>query len=546
LLFLQDNGGDENFHLFAVGEEDSAPADLTPYEGVNAEILSLDYARTDEILVLMNLRDSEVFDVYRLDIKSGRTTLDTQNSNGIDSFIDDASMSVRAAVVQRSDGAVHVLLRRDVRTQWRTLATFPPDDGSPQLVGFSRDGRTLFLLSTFNSNSVRLLGIDTSSGAVREVCADPHHDVSEVLCSTTTKEPIAACIIADRKRWQVLDAAYAQDFTALAEQIPGDLSIESSDAADRRWLVLSVTDDETSAYWLYDRSERSAHRLFSVRPALDAYTLSSMHCVKYAARDGREIQGYLTLPAGLEPRNLPSVLLVHGGPWLRDIWGFNRTVQWLANRGYAVMQPNFRGSTGYGKDHLNAGDRQWAGTMHTDLLDARDWLIAKGYSDPMRIGIMGRSYGGYAVLTALARAPDVFACGVDVVGPSNLNTLLNSLPPYWETQRVIFARRMGEDPDFLAAQSPLHRAGSIQRPLLIAQGASDPRVKMQESEQIVLEIRRNGRDVTYVVFEDEGHGFVRPENLKRFNAALERFFAEHLGGRYEAASENEAIEAFLR
>jgi dipeptidyl aminopeptidase/acylaminoacyl peptidase len=271
-----------------------------------------------------------------------------------------------------------------------------------------------------------------------------------------------------------------------------------------------------------------------------------MQPVSFAARDGLTIHGYLTLPSGDGTRPFPAVLLVHGGPWHRDRWGYDDLTQWLANRGYAVLQVNFRGSTGYGKDFLNAGNREFAGTMRTDLLDARDWLIAQGVADRKRFAIMGGSYGGYAVLTALAFTPDAFTCGVDIVGPSNLNTLLASIPPYWEPMRKLFHERMGEDQAFLESHSPLFKAAGIRVPLLIAQGANDPRVKQQESDQIVEALRGNGIPVTYLVFENEGHGFANPENYKRFTALAEKFLAENLGGLVQPPDEDEAFEAFLR
>jgi dipeptidyl aminopeptidase/acylaminoacyl peptidase len=268
--------------------------------------------------------------------------------------------------------------------------------------------------------------------------------------------------------------------------------------------------------------------------------------VSYTARDGLTIHGYLTTPAGTEAKRLPAVLLVHGGPWARDTWGYNGVVQWLANRGYAVLQPNFRGSTGYGKAFLNAGDREWSGLMRTDLLDAKAWLVQHGIADPLRVGIMGGSYGGYATLTALAFEPLAFACGVDIVGPSNLNTLLASIPPYWETLKSTFTRRMGDTEALLAEQSPLHKASEIRAPLLIGQGANDPRVKIAESDQIVAAMRERKLDVTYIVFEDEGHGFARPENAKAFNAAVERFLADTLKGRAEPPRPDESITPYLR
>jgi dipeptidyl aminopeptidase/acylaminoacyl peptidase len=268
--------------------------------------------------------------------------------------------------------------------------------------------------------------------------------------------------------------------------------------------------------------------------------------VTYPARDGTTIHGYLTTPVGVDPKNLPTVIFVHGGPWARDTWGYSSYPQWLANRGYAVLQPNFRGSTGYGKAFVNAGDRQWAGAMRTDLLDAKDWLVKQGISDPKRVAIMGGSYGGYATLTALTFSPDAFAAGVDIVGPSNLNTLLQAIPPYWETVRSTFTRRMGDTTEFLNAQSPLFKADAIHVPLLIGQGLNDPRVNVRESDQIAAAVRKNGKAVTYIVFPDEGHGFARPENNKRFNAAVEAFLAKNLGGRAEPPHPDESIEAYLK
>jgi len=271
-----------------------------------------------------------------------------------------------------------------------------------------------------------------------------------------------------------------------------------------------------------------------------------MKPIAFDARDGLRIEGYLTLPAGVEPHKLPTVLFVHGGPWYRDRWGYEPMVQWMANRGYAVLQVNFRGATGYGKAFVNAANLQWAGAMRTDLLDARDWAIAQGFADPKRFAIFGGSYGGYAVLSALTFTPEAFTCGVDIVGPSNLNTFLAAIPPYWKPLRSLFTKRMGEDPVFLESQSPLFRAAEIRAPLLIAHGANDPRVKQQESDQLVELVRENNVPVTYVVFENEGHGLAHPANAKRFTALAETFLGEYLGGRVEPPNADEAIEEFLR
>jgi len=305
-------------------------------------------------------------------------------------------------------------------------------------------------------------------------------------------------------------------------------------------------DDAPDSYVLYDRDARTARVLFHTYPALLDCTLAPMTPTAFEARDGLMLHGYLTLPVGVEPRRLPTVLYVHGGPWHRDRWGYDPDVQWLANRGYAVLQVNFRGSTGYGKAFRVAGNRAWAGTMRTDLLDARDWAIAQGIADPARFAIYGGSYGGYAVLAALAFTPDAFTCGVELVGPSNLITFLESIPPYWETMRSTLHERVGEDEAFLREQSPLFRAADIRAPLMIAQGANDPRVPQRESDQVVEVLRANGIPVTYIVFDDEGHGFADPLNNRRFSAAMEAFLGEHLGGRAEPPTADEAIEAFLR
>ena len=547
VLYVQDAAGNENFHLFAADPGGAAaPVDLTPYEGCLVLVQSVNLDRPEVILILMNRRDPQFFDVYRLDPRTGETTLDTENPGGVSSFADDAQMVVRVGVIQHADAACEIVVRDAADAPWRTLARFEAEDGTPQLVGFTPDGTALLAITSADANAARLVSFDLASCERTVVAGDPEYDVSHVVVSPRTKAPIAASIIREREAWTVLDPDYAADFAALAAQVPGDLGLESTDRDDRIWLVSSTIDTGSRSFWTYDRRTRSAEKIFSMRPELDRYTLAPMTPVSYTARDGLTIHGYVTTPAGVPARALPAVVLVHGGPWVRDNWGFNPFVQWLANRGYAVLQPNFRGSTGYGKAHLNAGDREWAGAMHTDLLDAKDWLIAQGIADPARVGIVGGSYGGYATLAALAFAPDAFACGVDLVGPSNLNTLLSSIPPYWESLRATFTRRMGDSEEVLTAQSPLFKADAIRVPLLIGQGANDPRVKIAESDQIVAAMRRNGQPVTYVVFDDEGHGFARPENNQRFNAALEAFLATHLGGRAEPAHAGESIDPHLR
>ncbi len=382
--------------------------------------------------------------------------------------------------------------------------------------------------------------VDIASGQRRVIAQDPQYDVTGAMVNPRTRVLEAVLFTRARREWQVIDRSVRADFDALRRVRDGDFNVVSRDLADRTWVVAYTVDNGPLYFYTYDRRTRRATPLFSNQPALERYQLARMQPVSYRSRDGLTIHGYLTLPVGVPPRNLPAILLVHGGPWGRDVWGFNSTAQWLANRGYAVLQINFRGSTGYGKAFLNAGDREWAGRMHDDLIDGKRWLVQQGYADARRVGIMGGSYGGYATLVGLAFTPDEFAAGVDIVGPSNIVTLLQSIPPYWESLRATFRRRVGNEEteqEFLRSRSPLFRAENIRAPLLIGQGANDPRVKQAESEQIVEAMRRANRPVEYIVYTDEGHGFARPANRLHFYAKAEEFLARHLGGRAEPMGE---------
>src|SRR6266852_8861676 len=322
---------------------------------------------------------------------------------------------------------------------------------------------------------------------------------------------------------------------------PGDIqSWQADNALQIRGAQAQTPDGGTIVRVRDDSKSPWRELLFSNRPKLEKYKLSAMKPIEFTARDGMKLYGYLTTPAGVEPKSLPMVEFVHGGPWGRDEWGYNRYAQWLSNRGYAVLQINFRGSTGYGKQYVNAGDRQWAGTMHTDLLDGKDWVVKQGIADTAKVCIMGGSYGGYATLAGVTFSPDAFACGVDIVGPSNLNTLLRTIPPYWSTLLATFHKRMGDSEQILKQQSPLFKADQIKAPLLIGQGANDPRVNKAESDQIVAAMRKNSKPVQYYVFPDEGHGFARPANNMAFNAATEEFLAKYLGGRLEPPTADES------
>ena len=548
VLYLQDAGGDENFHLYQTDVSTGETADLTPFPNVRAQPLASDPAFPDVLLVSLNTRDPRLFDVYRLDLTTRVLTLDTENPGDVAGFSADNALQVRAAQVSLPDGGTEIRVRDDANAPWRVFLSWGPDEDGGGIVGFSPGDKSALVTHSIGANASRLLEMDLDTGESRVIAEDSEYDVGGTLHHPRTHALEAVQFVRARREWTALDPAIEADFVALSAVRHGDWSVISRDIADKTWIIAYLVDDGAVTYYTYDRLTKTATFLFSSQPALDGYTLSPMQPAEFPARDGLTLHGYLTLPAGLAPTNLPLVLLVHGGPWARDLWGYSAAVQMLANRGYAVLQINFRGSTGYGKRFLNAGDREWGAAMHTDLLDGKAWAIAMGYADPDRVAIMGGSYGGYATLAALAFTPEEFKCGVDIVGPSNLLTLLQTIPPYWEPIVAQFHKRMGrpDEEEFLRSRSPLFSAHEITKPLLIAQGANDPRVKQAESDQIVQAMRAGGLPVEYLVFPDEGHGFARPENSRKFYAAAERFLAEHLGGRAEPAGEGEGAEALRR
>jgi dipeptidyl aminopeptidase/acylaminoacyl peptidase len=535
LIYMQDTDGDENFHCYAVNIHTNDVRDLTPFENVKAQPIDLDPERPNEFLIGMNRNDPQTFDVYRVDLQSGEVRFDTQNPGNIMSWLIDPQFQVRVAVAATPDGGSDLLYREAVDQPWQLLRHWGPDDeGYP--VNFSADAKTLYIVGSHDANAQRLLALDLATGQETVIAEDAAYDVGSVMIHPTNYKLEAVAFYRDRLDWQILDDSVAADFAAIAQIRPGEFGIGSRTLADDRWLLAYTTDDGPVYYYIYDRATKSASLLFSNQPILEQLSLAAMQPISYPARDGLTIHGYLTTPVGIPAQHLPTVLLVHGGPWARDTWGYDSEAQWLANRGYAVLQVNFRGSTGYGKAFLNAGNREWAAKMHDDLLDGVNWLVEQGIADPSKVAIMGGSYGGYATLVALTFTPEVFAAGVDIVGPSNIITLLQSIPPYWEPIKAQMYHRIGNmetEAEFLKSRSPLFLIDRIQKPLLIGQGANDPRVKQAESDQIVAAMRQSGKPVEYVLYPDEGHGFARPENRLHFYAIAEEFLAKYLGGRCE-------------
>ena len=535
LIYLQDSDGDENWHLYAVNITSNIVRDLTPFQGIRAEMIAKDPNFPDEVLVGLNLNDRGKHDVYRVNLKNGATEFEVENPGNVVQWTEDEGLRIRAATAAAPDGGWDLMIRETPDKPWETVRHWGPDDEGGA-VGFSEDGKTLYIAGSHDANTQRLIALDLATREETVIAEDSHYDLGGTFIHPTKRTVQAVAFYRDKLEWQVLDESIVADFDTISKVRRGQFRVISRDLSDNVWLVAYTTDDGPVYYYSYDRGSKRPTLLFSHQPKLEGLPLSQMGSISYATRDGLTIHGYLTTPVDVSAKNLPTVLLVHGGPWGRDTWGFDPEVQWLANRGYAVLQVNFRGSEGYGKVFLHAGDREWAAKMHDDLIDAVNWIVEEGIADPKKIAIMGGSYGGYATLVGLTFTPDVFAVGVDIVGPSNLVTLLKSIPPYWAPMKVMFARRVGDpetEEEFLKSRSPVFFADRIRSPLLIGQGANDPRVKQAESEQIVEAMREAKRPVKYVLYTDEGHGFARPENNLHFFAQAEEFLAKYLGGRFE-------------
>jgi dipeptidyl aminopeptidase/acylaminoacyl peptidase len=538
LVYLQDVGGDEDWRLSRVDLETGTTHLVTPQSGVQAQILAHTRWHPGRMLVGLNDREPQWHDVWELDLATGAFTL-VETNPGYADWLVDSDLRIRGGESITSDGGAVVCLRdesgRD--SAWRQVA--PEDVAGEDVVGFPRVGGSLLLLSSRGAEASRLLRVDIASGEEQVLAADDRYDVATAVLHPQTLEPQAALVVRQRVDWTYLDDDLRDEVEALRSRLTGEVGIARSERSGRLWLVTESPSDGPVRYSLYERPGRQLRFLFSHQPALETYQLAPMEPFEFPARDGLAIEGYVTFPLEVERRALPAVLDVHGGPWVRDRWGYAGEVQWLANRGYVVVQVNYRGSTGYGKAFTNAGDKQWGRAMHTDLLDAVDAVVSRGWVDPGRVAIMGGSYGGYAALAGAAFSPDVFRCAVDLVGPSNLLTLLTSLPEYWKPHVAFMHAKVGDpgsEHDDLWARSPLSRVDDIRIPVLVAQGANDPRVKQAEAEQIVAALRDKGLPHDYLLFDDEGHGLARPANRERFYAATEAFLASHLGGRSEAAT----------
>ncbi|MEE2906893.1 MAG: S9 family peptidase [Planctomycetota bacterium] len=540
ILYGRDQNGDENTHVYVVDVDSGIIKDMTPYKEVNARVVERNRKRPDEILVAINDREPQYHDYYIINTRTGERTLLRKNTENHAAYLFDPEWNVRGRIKMTQDGGMLVEGYED--DEWFEFMDISMEDSmTTQPIGLNAAGDTIYALDSRGRDTAALVAMPTTRDGAEKaevLYVSNNADVGGVVMNPITHEPQAATVNYLRQEWHTLDPEIEKDLEALSKLEQGEFDITSRTADDRTWTIAYMQDAGPVRYWLWDRDTQQGTYLFSHRPDLEQYELLTMEAIEIPTRDGLTMPSYLTRPAGATSAT-PMILLVHGGPWARDSWGYNPMHQWLANRGYAVLSPNFRGSTGFGKEFINAGNREWYGKMQDDLVDATQWAIENDIAQEDRIAIMGGSYGGYATLAGLTRDPELYAAGVDIVGPSHVATLLQTIPPYWEPIMKMFESRVGslDDPEYLDSISPLTHVDQIQRPLIIAQGANDPRVKISESDQIVEAMESRNLPVTYIVFPDEGHGMDRPENMMAFNAITEEFLAKHLGGRAEPIGE---------
>ncbi len=581
ILYLQDNAGDEVDHLFSADLTSDNVRDLTPFHGVRAQNVLTDLQHPRFVLAALNLRDRQAFDMYRIDLETGAITLEAKNPGDVLTWTTDNDFVIRGATAFDGKSGNSIVRVRDTGDQpWRDLVVMPFERalfagqvvGGSLVAGFDRDGKSLVIQSALESEKGALVRVSLRDGRQLEVLAqDPKSDVANGGLGdgpSVLRDPVTDAIQAvefdySSPHWVFLDPKVEADFKTIGRDVTGMESpaaprrggsalrfdLISRDREDRKWIVAARQSDAPATYYLFEREMKKLTRLYNEYPALAAARLAPKKGVEIKARDGLVLPAYLTTPVGVEPKNLPLVLLIHGGPWYRDYDNFDQEVQFLANRGYAVLQVNYRGSTGFGLKFLNAGTGQWGRGTQEDLYDSAQWAIDQGIADPKRIAAMGWSGGGFATLLALAQRPDLFACGVDGVGPAELATLYRSFPSYWSNITARWRRRGGDfdhDEKLNREVSPLYHVDKIRDPLLIGQGQNDPRVTIANVNGMVKALREAKREVIYVVYPDEGHGFARPENNRDFYGRVEEFLAKHLGGRAEPWKKVEGATAELR
>ncbi|MDZ5762362.1 S9 family peptidase [Candidatus Cyrtobacter comes] len=552
ILYMQDNGGDENFRIHRVNLQTLEDTILTPKDGVKTVLYRSSHKKPNEIMIGLNSRRKDFFDLYRLNISTGELFLIYENNKFHGHLIIDDEHNLRFGSIQKPDMSVEVVEFKNENESIFLHITYE-DQRTSSLVGLNEQEDNVYLISSEGRNTNALYAVDLKTKSRALLYSNQHSDLEHVLFQPVTKRLDAVTYEYTKIEYQIFDREFEVHFEKLKNiHQDANISIVSRSIMDDKWIVAFNFDNGPARYYLYDKTICEAKYMFGNMPKLEGYKLNKMHPVIIKSRDGLNLVSYISIPEDAKVTHndyktkqpLPMVLLVHGGPNARDSWGFERSHQWLTNRGYAVLSVNYRGSTGFGKDFITAGDGQWAGKMHDDLIDAVDWAIENGIADKDKVAIMGGSYGGYAALVGLTFTPEKFVCGVDIVGVSNLITLINSIPEYWKPYLEIFKKMLGGDPntadgaEILKSKSPLFHSDKIKKPLLIAHGQNDPRVKQAESDQIVDKLNSQGIPVTYILYKDEGHGFARPENRLSFYAITEGFLSKYLGGRYEEIGED--------
>ncbi len=557
ILFVQDKAGDENYLVYAVnpaenpvaGQEVPAALNLTDLKGVRAQIAAVPRSEPDALYVGINDRDKAWHDLYKVKISTGERTLVRQNTERIVGWTFDLKDQLRLATRVADNGDTEVL-RVDDKGFTKVYSCNVFESCGP--VRYHKDGQRVYFITNKDAgvDLTQLTLFNPVTGKEEKVESDPLNrvDLSDIAFSELQEELIATTYEDERQRTYWKDKSFEADYKLIKKQLPGkEIGFGSSTKDERLWLLTAYSDMEPGERYLFDRQTKKLTLQYRVREKLNRDHLAPMKAVRYKSSDGLEIPAFLTLPKGVQPKNLPVVINPHGGPWARDTWGYDTFAQFYANRGYAVLQPNFRGSTGYGKKFIDAGNKQWGDKMQDDITWGVKYLVAEGIADPKRVGIMGGSYGGYATLAGVTFTPDLYAAAVDYVGPSSLITLLENIPPYWEAGRQLFHQRMGdpttpEGKAQLERQSPINHATKIKTPLLVVQGANDPRVTKREADQIVIALRDRGFPVEYINAPDEGHGFARPINNLAMVASAEKFLAKYLGGRYQEGAKPEVAE----
>lgn len=549
ILYIQDKGGDENFLLYGVDVASGKETTLTPFEKTRVQLVGASTIQKDKLLVGLNNRDARFHDIYLLDLGSGKLTEVLQN-DGYAGFLADNNLHLRMALRPNAEGGMDYFAIDDGKIADKPFTSTGLEDSlTTSPAGYTTDGKTLYWLDSRGRDTAALYAQDVATGERKVIAENDKADIGGVMTDPITGEVEAYSVDYLKTEWTALDPNIKASLDWLDSKFDGEFGVSSRTDDDTKWIVWNDPVSAPSKTYIYDRKAKTLTDFYTTRPELAGAPLQPMRPLEIASRDGLTLVSYLTLPPGSDSNAdgvpdapVPMVLLVHGGPWARDGYGYNSYHQWLANRGYAVLSVNFRGSTGFGKSFIEAGNLQWGRKMQDDLVDAVAWAVDKGVTSKDKVAIMGGSYGGYATLAGMAFTPTEYACGVDIVGPSNLETLLKTIPPYWAPVVAQFHQRMGnpETPEGLAMlkeRSPLYKAGDIVRPLLIGQGANDPRVNKAESDQIADAMKAKGIPVTYVLFPDEGHGFAKPTNNIAFNAITENFLATCLNGRSEPIGE---------